>query len=94
MRRCCVQFVLSVEAVRVGAFALVGQGTITPRSLAVATHDGDVVEAQELKKMSNVLLHVSTLAAHAGGPLWQHACLDACHAVLGRGRYWFDVLLN
>ena len=50
------QFVLTVEVVRLGTYALEGSAFMTPRSLNVGSSEGAFSEQQELDAMSSVVL--------------------------------------
>ena len=61
--RCVLQFILTVELVRVGTFAMLPNASLTPRSLIPL--EGDVSEREELSKISGLMIYV----CHA-----QHLC--------------------
>ena len=72
---CCVlQFILTVELVRVGTYAMLPNASLTPRSLIPL--EGDVSEREELSKISGLMIYV----CHA-----RHLCTpslrqnDLCH---------------
>ena len=51
-----MQYVLAVEVVRQGTYALEPSSYMTPRSLNLGTAEGNFSESQELNAMSSVLL--------------------------------------
>ena len=54
--RCVLQFILTVELVRVGTFAMLPNASLTPRSLIPL--EGDVSEREELSKISGLMIYV------------------------------------
>ena len=55
---CCylLQFILTVELVRVGTYAMLPNASLTPRSLIPL--EGDVSEREELSKISGLMIYV------------------------------------
>ena len=51
-----MQFILDVEAVRLGTYALEPSSHMTPRSLHLGASEGGFSENQELNAMSSVLM--------------------------------------
>ena len=74
------QFVLNVEVVRLGTYALDGSAFMTPRSLNVGSSDGAFSEKQELDAMSSAVLQqwlqftAREKAVRAPAPLGSGSC--------------------
>lgn len=63
---CVLQFILTVELVRVGTYAMLPNASLTPRSLIPL--EGDVSEREELSKISGLMIYV----CHA-----HHSCMTS-----------------